>query len=308
MRSLYPSSLSLIPLHHGFSISETICSARRWMARWWLVAIDWPTSGTTLLAALMSTAAAGNGHGRDLADRRAAAIDPTDLHRQVHFHLAGIALEGLEEQVLRLAGDRAREDRVGRRRRNDLVMGPPFDFLDDRLGQLLAQFAAITAGIEDGHVNRLDAFGEERSGAELVVAQAQAAGQRRQPAARATCRTTSQGARRRSRLVAEAMRAQCIRSTLFSLAEEARQPGKVIGRFVGLVADFLHALAGPLGKRRARRICPGAPCSTRGRRGTRSCCRNTGPSSTRVRRAARKSPPGPGGRGVPLRRVGRGIA
>ena len=59
-------------------------------------------------------------------------------------------------------------------------MGPPFDFLDDRLGQFLAQLAAITAGIEDRHVDRLDAFGEERSGAELVVPVAQAAGQRHQ--------------------------------------------------------------------------------------------------------------------------------
>ena len=31
------------------------------MARWWLVAIDWPTSGTMLLAALISTAALGTG-------------------------------------------------------------------------------------------------------------------------------------------------------------------------------------------------------------------------------------------------------
>ena len=97
-----------IGFHHGFSISETICSARRWMARWWLVAIDWPTSGTTLLAALMSTAALGTGTGGISRTGAAASIDPTDLHLQVHFHLAGIALEGLEEQVLRLAGDLAR--------------------------------------------------------------------------------------------------------------------------------------------------------------------------------------------------------
>ena len=65
MKGEIPYLLSLIPhpssSHHGFSIVETICSASRWMARWWLVAIDWPTSGTTLLAALKFTAALGMG-------------------------------------------------------------------------------------------------------------------------------------------------------------------------------------------------------------------------------------------------------
>ena len=134
------------------------------MARWWLVATDWPTSGTMLLAALISTAAAGTGTS-GISRTVRAAVGPTHLHLQAHFHLAGIVLERREKQVLRLGGDLSYEDRVGRRRRNDLVMGAPLDFLDDRLGQFLAQLAAITAGIEDRHVNRLDVFGKERSGA-----------------------------------------------------------------------------------------------------------------------------------------------